>query len=101
MNFNHTSPVKHLIPPIEEAYSQPGMFVRQWMNALGAHYEDSSRKAFESRARNMDDVLKRQAFQIAHGTEKGPMERYFGLGRRQPEEDEEEVQGEEGKVEKS
>lgn len=54
------------------------------MSVMSTHYADANQKAFESRSRNLDDVLKRQAFQKAHGTEKGPMERYFGFGKRDP-----------------
>ncbi|SPO03384.1 uncharacterized protein DNG_06067 [Cephalotrichum gorgonifer] len=87
INFTHTSPFKHLIPPVSDAYDQPITFLRTWMSVLSVHYEDANRKAFESRSRKMDDVLKRQAFQRAHETEKGPMEKYFGFGRQEPEED--------------
>lgn len=89
MNFAHTSPFKKALPPISNIFEEPITFVRTWMSVLNTHYMDANQKAFESRARAMDDVIKRQAFQKAHGTEKGPMERYFGFGKKDPDEGEE------------
>lgn len=87
MNFAHTSPFKNLLPPVSDMWSEPITFTRTWMNVMSIHFADANQKAFASRSANLDDVLKRQAFQKAHGTEKGPMERYFGFGKRDPDED--------------
>lgn len=84
MNFAHTSPFKHLIPPVSDMWSHPITFSRTWMAVISEHHRDANEKAFQSRSSNLDDMLKRQAFQKAHGTEKGPMEKYFGLGKRDP-----------------
>ena len=94
MNFAHTSPFKHLLPPVENIWSEPVTFLGQWKNVMGLHFDDANKKAFQSRSANLDDVLKRQAFQKAHGTEKGPMERYFGFGKRDPDEDKKEKEEE-------
>ncbi|PKS06992.1 hypothetical protein jhhlp_005589 [Lomentospora prolificans] len=89
MNFAHTSPFKHLLPPISEFSEHPIDFIQTYLSVLKLHNQHNSQLAFESRSKKMDDVLKRQAFQRAHNSEKGPIEKYFGLGRKEPEPDEE------------
>lgn len=88
MNFAHTSPFKHLLPPISELSEHPIDFIQAYLSVMKLHNQHNSQMAFESRNKKMDDVLKRQAFQMAHKSEKGPMEKYFGLGRKEPDADE-------------
>ena len=95
MNFAHTSPFKNLLPPVSDMWSEPITFARAWSSVMSLHFADANKKAYQSRSANLDDVLKRQAFQKVHNTEKGPMERYFGFGKRDPDEDKKEEEAKE------
>jgi hypothetical protein len=74
----HTSPFKDLLPRREDFWSHPIQFLAQWITVLRLHEQDRNEKAHAAKARALDDMLKRRAFQKAHDFDLGPISRIIG-----------------------
>lgn len=71
LNFLHTSPYTHLLPPRGEFLSSPLAFVSQYLNVYKMHTVHISAEAAERRMKKVEDVQKRQEFRKAHGFDNG------------------------------
>ncbi|KAI8234597.1 hypothetical protein K4K57_008970 [Colletotrichum sp. SAR 10_99] len=80
LNFTHTSPFKHLLPPASEFWSHPVDFVQTWIRVLQLHERDRNEKAIAMHTRHTDDVAKRQYYRKEHGLDKqNPIANFLGM----------------------
>ncbi|KAF9870147.1 hypothetical protein CkaCkLH20_12381 [Colletotrichum karsti] len=80
LNFTHTSPFKHLLPPASEFWSHPIDFVGTWIRVLQLHERDRNEKAIAMHTRHTDDVAKRQYYRKEHGLDKeNPIANFLGM----------------------
>lgn len=80
LNFTHTSPFKHLLPPASEFWSHPVDFVRTWVRVLQLHERDRNEKTIAMHTRHTDDVAKRQYYRKEHGLDKkNPIANFLGM----------------------
>ncbi|OLN95343.1 hypothetical protein CCHL11_04764 [Colletotrichum chlorophyti] len=80
MNFTHTSPYKHLLPPASEFWSGPLEFIRTWIHVLKLHERDRNEKVLAMHSRHTDDVAKRQLYRKVHGLDKeNPIANFLGM----------------------
>ncbi|WYZ37464.1 hypothetical protein EsH8_II_000970 [Colletotrichum jinshuiense] len=87
LNFNHTSPFKHLLPPASEFWSSPIDFIRTWVHVLQLHERDRNEKAIAMHSRHTDDVAKRQYYRKVHGLDKeNPIANFLGMREESEEE---------------
>ncbi|TQN67683.1 hypothetical protein CSHISOI_07761 [Colletotrichum shisoi] len=89
INFTHTSPFKHLLPPASEFWSSPVAFIRTWVHVLQLHERDRNEKAIAMHTRHTDDVAKRQLYRKVHGLDKeNPIANFLGMKEESEEEKE-------------
>ena len=70
MNFAHTSPFKHLLPPNSELWTDPGHFFTAWIRVMQLHERERNKSVGEERRAKLDDVMKRRQYQKVHGLDK-------------------------------
>lgn len=81
LNFTHTSPFKHLLPPASEFLSSPVQFIRTWVRVLQLHELDRNEKVIKSHTAHTEDVAKRAYFRKVHGLDKqNPIRNLLGGG---------------------
>lgn len=80
LNFAHTSPFKHLLPPAGEFWSGPVDFIRTWIRVIQLHERDRNEKVIAQHTRHTDDVAKRAYFRKVHGLDKeNPIKNWLGV----------------------
>ncbi|TDZ65999.1 hypothetical protein CTRI78_v003348 [Colletotrichum trifolii] len=80
LNFKHTSPFKHLLPPGSQFWSHPIDFVQTWIRVLQLHERDRNERAIAMHTRHTDDVAKRQYYRKEHGLDKeNPIANLLGM----------------------
>ncbi|KAH7366826.1 hypothetical protein B0T11DRAFT_47784 [Plectosphaerella cucumerina] len=81
LNFTHTSPFAHLLPPASEFWSSPVNFIRTWMRVLALHERDRNERAIADHTALTNDVVKRAYFRKVHGLDKeNPIRNLLGGG---------------------
>lgn len=81
LNFTHTSPFAHLLPPASEFWSSPANFIRTWLRVLALHERDRNARAIADHENLTNDVVKRAYFRKVHGLDKeNPIRNLLGGG---------------------
>ncbi|KAH6688315.1 hypothetical protein F5X68DRAFT_190002 [Plectosphaerella plurivora] len=81
LNFTHTSPFAHLLPPASEFWSSPINFIRTWMRVMALHERDRNARTIAEHTALTDDVVKRAYFRKVHGLDKeNPIRNFLGGG---------------------
>lgn len=70
LNFTHTSPFAHLLPPASEFWSSPVNFIRTWVRVMALHERDRNARTIAEHTALTDDVVKRAYFRKVHGLDK-------------------------------
>lgn len=87
LNYTHSSPFKHLIPPLSYILENPIDYFRTWVRVIMLHEKDRNEKVIAKHTGVTDDVAKRHYFRKAHGLDKeNPIANFLGASGREDEE---------------